>query len=78
MNIDRLLSMLTHVFHGILAGIFWFIDYKLSVFLFVQFFLYEYVEEEKIKDEMFYELREWSGGFAVGLAISILRFSLSL
>jgi len=44
------------------------LGYTLSLFLFVQFFVYEFVEETKIHDELFHELREWSFGFILGLA----------
>jgi len=43
------------VLHGLTAGFLWFVDWKVSLFLFLQFFAYEYVEETKVKDEMYHE-----------------------
>jgi hypothetical protein len=62
-------TQLIHFAHGLLAGFVFFFSWILSVFLFIQFFVYEYFEESKIKDEMYYELREWSAGFACGLGL---------
>lgn len=62
--------------HGLTAGFLWFVDWKVSLFLFLQFFAYEYVEETKVKDEMYHELREWSAGFAVALVTVLLVKSL--
>jgi len=69
--LSRAFSVLCHVLHGLVAGASWFISPFLSVFLFLQFFLYEWVEETKIKDEMFYELREWAFGFIIGMFIGV-------
>ena len=69
---NRWLSVLCHVLHGLIAGIAWFFNPFLSVFLFAQFLLYEFVEETKIKDEMYYELREWSFGFIIGIFVSCI------
>jgi len=64
-----------HGAHGFLAGLLA-IDYTIiSIFLYAQFFLYEYFEETKIRDEMYYELMEWATGFALGLSTSLaLKF----
>ena len=68
------LSILCHILHGLAAGFLvprgW-LGYAISLFLFVQFFVYEYVEESKIRDEMFHELREWSFGFIIGLVLGL-------
>jgi hypothetical protein len=70
----KLLSTLSHVLHGLIAGFItlkgW-LSFAISLFLFTQFFIYEYLEETKLKDEMFHELREWSFGFVVGLVVSL-------
>ena len=55
-----------HYVAGYIAGFLWFIDHLLSVFLYVQFLAYEYVEEEKVHDQMYYELREFTAGFVLG------------
>jgi len=60
------LSQLAHVLHGFLAGFIFTLDWRVSLFLFVQFLLYEWVEESKIKDELYHEIKEWSIGFALG------------
>jgi hypothetical protein len=70
------ISQVVHVLHGLTAGFLWFVDWKVSLFLFLQFFAYEYVEETKVKDEMYHELREWSAGFAVALVTVLLVKSL--
>jgi hypothetical protein len=68
------LSVLGHILHGLIAGFItlkgW-LGFAVSLFLFTQFFVYEYLEETKLKDEMFHELREWSLGFIIGLVISL-------
>jgi Na+/H+ antiporter NhaD/arsenite permease-like protein len=68
-------TQIIHVLHGAVAGFLWWIDWRVSLFLFLQFFLYEYFEESKIKDEMYYELREWATGFVIALLI-VLAFIL--
>jgi hypothetical protein len=70
------LSQVVHVLHGLAAGFLWWFDWKVSLFLFLQFFAYEYVEETKVKDEMYHELKEWSSGFAVALITMLLVKSL--
>jgi hypothetical protein len=55
---------------GLMASLGW-LGYAISLFLFVQFFVYEYVEETKIHDEMFHELREWTFSFVAGLVTHI-------
>jgi len=69
------LSIICHVLHGLIAGFLapksW-LGLAISLFLYIQFFVYEHVEETKIRDEMFFELREWSLGFIVGLLTSLL------
>jgi hypothetical protein len=60
---------------GVLAGLFKWFGLALAVFIFVMFFLYEYFEERKIQDEMFYELREFVLGFCVGLILSLVLTS---
>jgi len=68
-------SQVAHVAHGAIAGFLWWIDWRVSLFLFLQFFLYEFFEESKIKDEMYYELKEWAIGFVIALLL-VLAFIL--
>ena len=68
-------SQVAHVAHGAVAGFLWWTDWRASLFLFLQFFLYEFFEESKIKDEMYHELREWAAGFVVALLV-VLAFIL--
>jgi hypothetical protein len=70
------LSQVVHVLHGAVAGFLWWVDWRVSLFLFLQFFAYEYFEETKVKDEMYHELREWAAGFAVVLVTMLLVKSL--
>jgi hypothetical protein len=70
------LSQVVHVLHGLASGFLWWVDWRVSLFLFLQFFAYEYFEETKVKDEMYHELREWSSGFAVALITVLLVKSL--
>jgi len=65
-------AVLAHYLHGFIAGMFWWICPWLSAFLYVQFFLYELVEETKLKDEMYRELKEWAVGFLIGVLISFV------
>ena len=69
-------SVFCHVALGLLAGVLagllkWF-GFALAAFIYVMFFLYEYFEERKVMDEMFYELREFTAGFCVGLIGSLI------
>jgi len=57
---------LLHFLHGLASGIAWHIDYRVSLFMFFLFFLYEFVEYVKVKDTMYFELREWIAGFTLG------------
>jgi len=59
-------TSLVHLFFGFLSGFFWFIDRSYSIFLYILFFSYEYVEEVKVKDEMYKELKEFTIGFTAG------------
>ncbi|MEM2424314.1 MAG: hypothetical protein QXO15_00960 [Nitrososphaerota archaeon] len=74
----NILNTISHVTHGFLAG---FISIYLShglliaLFLFTQFLIYEYIEENKLKDEMFNELREWSFGFCTGIITALISCS---
>lgn len=65
-----------HVLHGLASGFLWWVDWRVSLFLFLQFFVYEFFEETKVKDEMYHELKEWSAGFAVALVTMLLVKSL--
>lgn len=64
---------MAHFSHGFVAGIvaiFW--SLWLAVFLYVQFLLYEAVEETKVRDEMYLELKEWATGFILGVGFAFL------
>ncbi len=54
-------SILTHVvfgfISGFLTGFLWPLGLALGIFLYVQFFLYEYFEEQKVSDEMFFRAK---------------------
>jgi len=65
-------SQIAHVAHGAVAGFLWWLDWRVSLFLFLQFSLYEFFEESKIKDEMYHELKEWAMGFVIALLIVLL------
>ena len=68
----KLKAVLAHFLHGFIAGLFWWLSPPLSVFLYVQFMLYEAVEEYKTRDEMYRELKEWAIGFIIGVLISFV------
>ena len=65
-------SQIVHVLHGMLAGFVFYLSALASIFLYIQFILYEYFEETKVRDEMYRELKEWSSGFAVGFLVSLI------
>jgi NhaP-type Na+/H+ and K+/H+ antiporter len=66
---NRWFSVFCHVSFGIISGFFGLVNLPLSVFLYLQFLMYEFVEESKLKDELFYELREFSLGYLLGLLL---------
>jgi len=66
------LDIVVHVAHGALSGALFTYIPLLSIFLYIQFFLYEFFEETKIRDELYFELREWSTGFILGFLASWL------
>ena len=66
-SLAKVLPTLAHLAHGFIAGFLAWLRIDISAFLYLQFVLYEYVEEEKIKDEMYHELKEWATGFVFGL-----------
>ena len=69
------ISLIAHILHGIFAGVLTLalsLGPFLAIFLFAQFLLYEFVEETKIKDELYYEIQEWAFGYAIGLIKIIL------
>jgi hypothetical protein len=70
----RLLSVGTHVVLGLYAGVFAYVHVVPSLVIVALFLLYEYVEETKIRDEMYYEVREFVLGYAIGLFIGMLVF----
>ena len=64
------INIFAHISHGFIAGFFWWVSWPLSIFMFVQFLLYEFVEESKVRDEMYREIKEWATGFVVGVLFS--------
>lgn len=69
-------SQVAHIAHGLAAGFLtglyeWF-GLLVAAFLYIQFIAYEFVEETKIRDEMYYELKEWGGGYIVGLLLTLV------
>jgi hypothetical protein len=65
-----------HILHGAIAGFItglmeWF-GLAVAIFIFIQFILYEVVEEEKIRDELYRELKEWVLGYVTGLVTVIM------
>lgn len=60
-------TQIIHFLHGFFGGLTFKPLPLLSLFLYLQFLLYEYFEETKIKDELYHELKEWSAGFFTGL-----------
>lgn len=72
----RWIDITCHVLHGCLAGLLsgqlnWF-GLALAVFLYIQFLMYEVVEEKKIADELYFELKEWAVGYALSLTASLI------
>ncbi len=63
-------NKLAHILIGYLSGLFSFIDFKISVFLYILFFMYEFIEEEKIHDEMYHELKEFTIGYVIGVLMA--------
>lgn len=72
MRILDILNVIAHLLHGFLAGLLTLNYFYISLFLYVQFFAYEYVEETKIEDEMYKELKQWSIGYIFGLTTTII------
>jgi len=70
----RLLSVGSHVALGLYAGIFAYVHVIPSLVIVALFLIYEWVEETKIRDEMYYEVREFVLGYVVGLFIGMLVF----
>jgi hypothetical protein len=68
----RLLSVATHIALGFYAGSLTYISFPASVIIIVLFLIYEWVEESKVKDEMYYEVREFLTGYSAGLLFAIL------
>jgi hypothetical protein len=69
-------DIIYHIFHGFLSGLTtvllgWF-GLAVSIFLFIQFILYEIAEERKIQDELYKELREWTLGYSTVITIKVV------
>ena len=65
MKLAEYVNKSAHVLAGILAGLAWYSNPFLSGFIFLLFFVYEFVEQTQVKDEMYHELKEFSIGFLV-------------
>jgi len=68
--------VVVHIVFGMIAGLItgilgWF-GFAVGIFLYIQFFLYELFEEQKTGDEMFYQLREFTAGYTVGLILGLI------
>ena len=72
-KIRRYILWPVHYLIGFISGFIWFIDKYLAIFLYIQFFLYELVEEEKKHDQMYIELREFTAGFVIGMIVFLLN-----
>jgi hypothetical protein len=59
---------------GVYAGIFAYVHLVASLVLVALFLIYEWVEETKIRDEMYYEVREFVLGYSIGLFLGLLIF----
>jgi hypothetical protein len=68
----RWLSRAIHVILGIIAGLL-IVDLPVAALtLTVLFLIYEYVEETKVLDEMYLEVKEFTGGYLIGLSIVLI------
>jgi len=71
MRFKQSLSSIVHFFTGLISSLLWFFDWKLSVFIYIQFLVYELVEERKIVDTMYRELLEYFVGFVLGVLVML-------
>jgi hypothetical protein len=68
----RLISRIIHVILGIIAGLL-IVDLPIAALTLTALFLiYEYVEETKVLDEMYLEVKEYTGGYLIGLSIVLI------
>jgi hypothetical protein len=66
------LSRAIHVVLGIIAGLL-IVDLPVAALTLTALFLiYEYVEETKVFDEMYLEVKEFTGGYLIGLSIVLI------
>jgi hypothetical protein len=66
------LSRAIHVILGIIAGLL-IVDLPVAALTLTALFLiYEYVEETKVLDEMYVEVKEYTGGYLIGLSIVLI------
>lgn len=70
--VESILDKLVHVILGFIGGLVWWVDWKLSVMITLLFLVYEYVEEEKIHDELYHEVKEYTFGFILALLVSLI------
>ena len=70
-------EQIAHLAIGLIAGLAWFSKGgpALAIFIAFLFFLYEFVEESKVGDELYHEIKEFTAGF-VGGAITANPFIL--
>jgi hypothetical protein len=72
----RLVSIAVHVALGAIAGLL-ILKYPIaSLTLTALFLIYEYVEETKVLDEMYLEVKQFTGGYLIGLSIVLLMRAL--
>ena len=68
----RLISRIVHVLLGVFVGLH-ILSYPIAALLLTALFLiYEYVEETKVLDEMYIEVKEFTGGYLIGLSIVLI------
>jgi hypothetical protein len=68
----RLVSRIVHVMLGFYSGLF-ILQYPIAILTLIALFLiYEYVEETKVLDEMYVEVKEFTGGYLIGLSIVLI------
>ena len=61
-------EQIAHLAIGLIVGLAWFSKGgpALAIFIAFLFFLYEFVEEFKVKDELYHEIKEFTAGFVGG------------
>jgi hypothetical protein len=68
----RLISRVVHVILGFFVGLHILSHPVAALTLTALFLIYEYVEETKVLDEMYLEVKEFTGGYLIGLSIVLI------